>query len=76
MIIFNYPFAMWSALQNIEDIVFSDQISTFAKYFVDLKRICLRFVGVAITAGVAAGFNNFGILTTLTGAWLGFLCYF
>jgi amino acid permease len=66
MITFNYPFTMFGATQNIEDIVWPGEVPQDAT-FVEGKRIALRVLCVAFSVTIAATVPNFAFLVGLTG---------
>jgi amino acid permease len=68
MITFNYPFTIFGAIQNIEDIVWPGVMPQDAT-FVELKRIILRVVCVGFTVTIAATVPDFAFLVGFTGCF-------
>jgi len=85
MILANYPFTMFGAMQNIEQIVWGDEVAFaatpadggfLARVYVGPKQAAMRSAFVGLTVVVAGALPDFGFLTALTGCFSNALLVF
>merc|ERR1712216_213053 len=76
MICVNYPYTMYGALQNVEQIVWGTAPGTMCKHFVEAKMAVQRVFWVVVTLVLAAVIPNFGFLVGLCGCFSGSLLAF
>lgn len=85
MILANYPFTMFGAMQNLEQIFWGDEVAFAApvaggsflqRVYVGPKQAAMRAAFVGLTAVVAGALPDFGFLTALTGCFSNALLVF
>jgi len=71
MIVVNYPFSMFGACQNVEEIIWgcTDGGTPMLNYFAQAKMAVLRVFWVAMTLVVAAVVPDFGFLVGFVGCF-------